>query len=199
MALEWLALLRRAHQEFSRRVDAVTDWSAPTPDTDWDVAALVRHVIVEQQWVPPLLGGLTVAEAESRVRPLGDDLAAEWHRWSGMAIAAWDVAPPAAPVHLSYAVVTVDHYLREQVSDVAVHTWDLARAVGVDATLDPALVAGVWEVFDSQREMLAASGLFGEPVELPDDAPLQDRLIALTGRDPRSTDTESTPPTGGAS
>ncbi|MFF0815264.1 TIGR03086 family metal-binding protein [Rhodococcus sp. NPDC003318] len=198
MALEWLALLRRAHHEFSTRVEAVTDWSAPTPDTDWDTAALVRHVIVEQQWVPPLLGGLTVADAESRIRPLGDDLVAEWHRWSGLAIAAWDTAPPAAPVHLSYAVVTVDHYLREQVSDVTVHSWDLARATGVDATLNPALVSGVWEVFDSQREMLAASGLFGRPVEVDDDAPLQDRLIALTGRDPRP-ETEPTPPTGGGS
>ncbi|GAA4482224.1 TIGR03086 family metal-binding protein [Rhodococcus olei] len=187
MALEWLALLRRAHHEFSTRIEAVTDWSAPTPDSEWDVAALVRHVVAEQQWVPPLLGGLTVADAESRIRPLGDDLVAEWNLFSGLAIAAWDVAPPAAPVHLSYATVTVEHYLREQVSDVTIHAWDLSRAVGVDENLDPALVAGVWEVLDQQRDMLVASGLFANPVAVPDGAPLQDRLIALTGRDPRPT------------
>lgn len=186
MALEWLALLRRAHHEFSTRVEAVTDWSAPTPDTDWDTAALVRHVVVEQQWVPPLLGGLSIAEAEDRIRPLRDDLVAEWDMHSGLAIAAWDAAPPAAPVHLSYATVTVEHYLREQVSDVTIHAWDLARAAGLDEHLDDALVAGVWEVLDEQRDMLAASGLFAEPVPVPDDAPLQDRLLALTGRDPRS-------------
>lgn len=189
MALEWLAQLRRAHHEFSTRIEAVTDWTAPTPDSGWDVRDLVRHVIVEQQWVPPLLSGLTVAEAEGRIRPLGDDLLSEWNLYSGLATAAWDAAPPAAPVHLSYATATVDHYLREQVSDVTIHAWDLARAIGTDETLDPALVAGVWEVLDEQRDMLGASGLFADPVAVPDDAPLQDRLIALTGRDPRPTAT----------
>lgn len=187
MALEWLALLRRAHHEFSTRVDAITDWSAPTPDSEWNVTDLVRHVVVEQQWVPPLVGGLTLADAEQRIRPLGDDLAAEWHLYSGLAIAAWDIVPAAAPVHLSYAVVTVEHYLREQVSDVTIHAWDLARATGTDDTLDPGLVAAVWEVLDEQRDMLGASGLFADPVPVPDDAPLQDRLLALTGRDPRHT------------
>lgn len=59
------------------------------------------------------------------------------------------------------------------------------QATGSDDTLDPQLVAGVWSDLDGQREMLSESGLFADPVDLPDDAPLQDRLIALTGRDPR--------------
>ncbi|MGW0040110.1 TIGR03086 family metal-binding protein [Rhodococcus sp. NPDC003348] len=190
MALEWLALLRRAHHEFSTRIEAVTDWSAPTPDTEWNVTALVRHVIVEQQWVPPLLSGLSIDEAEGRIRPLRDDLAAEWDLYSGLAIAAWDAAPPATPVHLSYATVTVEHYLREQVSDVTIHAWDLARAAGLDDRLDSRLVAGVWEVLDEQRDMLAASGLFADPVPVSEDASPQDRLIALTGRDPRPSDNQ---------
>lgn len=185
MALEWLALLRLAHDEFGSRVEAVTDWTAATPATEWDTAALVRHVVTEQQWVPPLLGGLTVAAAEPRIRPLGDDLVAEWTVHSALAIAAWDVAPPAAPVHLSYATVTVDHYLREQVCDVAVHTWDLARAAGLNETLDPELVENVLDVLDRQRDVLTASGLFAPPVPVSDDADPQDRLIALTGRNPR--------------
>jgi uncharacterized protein (TIGR03086 family) len=186
VALEWLALLRQAQHEFSTRVESITDWSAPTPDTDWDVTALVRHVVVEQQWVPPLLGGLTISEAEERIRPLReDDLVAEWNQYSGLATAAWDVAPASSLVHLSYAVVTVDHYLREQVCDITVHAWDLARATGADEALDTRLVAAVWDVFDEQRDMLGASGLFAAPVPVPDDAPLQDRLLALTGRDPR--------------
>jgi uncharacterized protein (TIGR03086 family) len=195
VALEWLALARRAMQEFGSRVDAVTDWSAPTPDTDWDVADLVRHVVVEQQWIPPLLSGLSLAEAGDRVRPLGADLAAEWHRFAGLAAAAWEVAPLAAPVRLSYGTVTVEHYLREQVSDITIHSWDLARAAGLDETLDGALVEAVWEVFDAQREMLSASGLFAAPVEVPPEAPLQTRLLALTGRDADSP--RGAGPTGG--
>ena len=70
-------------------------------------------------------------------------------------------------------------------SDVAIHTWDLARAVGADEELDTELVEAVWTVFEPQKETLAASGLYAPPVPLPDDAPLQQRLLAVTGRDPR--------------
>ncbi|MFI6430447.1 TIGR03086 family metal-binding protein [Rhodococcus oryzae] len=195
MAMGWLELQRRSHVEFGTRIEAVTDWSAPTPDTDWDTEQLVRHVITEQQWVLPLVGGLTVAKAQAHVHPLGDDLVAEWQRYSGLATAAWAVAPPATLVHLSYGTVPLERYLREQVFDVTVHSWDLARAAGLGETLDPELVAAVWEEAEAQREMLSASGLFAPPVSVPDDAPLQVRLLALTGRDARSAPTAG--PTGG--
>ena len=193
MALGWLELQRRSHVEFGTRIEAVTDWSAPTPDTDWDTEQLVRHVITEQQWVLPLVGGLTIVKARAHVHPLGDDLVEEWRRYSGLASAGWAVAPPATMVHLSYGTVPLERYLREQVFDVTVHSWDLARAAGLDETLDPELVAAVWEEAEAQREMLSASGLFAPPVAVPDDAPLQVRLLALTGRDARSTPTPDRP------
>ncbi|HEY2643147.1 MAG TPA: maleylpyruvate isomerase N-terminal domain-containing protein [Galbitalea sp.] len=62
MDFDWLNLQIRAHEEFGRRLEAVTDWHAPTPDTDWDVADLAIHVIREQQWVPLLLDGKTIEE-----------------------------------------------------------------------------------------------------------------------------------------
>ena len=71
---DWLRVQQQAHLAFGDRLALVTDWSAPTPDEDWDVSALVRHVIEEQQWVPLLLAGRTVGEARSRLEPLGDDL-----------------------------------------------------------------------------------------------------------------------------
>ena len=98
--------------------------------------------------------------------------------------AAWSEADPESMVTLSYDTVPVHEYLREQVSDVAIHSWDLARAVGADETLDEELVAAVWTVFEPQRDTLAASGLYAAPVPLPEDAPLQWKLLALTGRDP---------------
>jgi uncharacterized protein (TIGR03086 family) len=183
---DWLALQKQAHREFATRIGAVTDWDAPTPDTDWTVRDLVEHVIEEQQWVPHLLQGSTVAEAQRKILPLGDDLRAEWRLYSLAATLAWDAAPADAVVHLSYDSVAVADYLREQVSDVAIHSWDLARAVGAPEELDPALVEAVWTVFEPQRDTLSASGLFDSPIPLPDDAPLQLRLLALTGRDART-------------
>ena len=182
---DWLALQKRVHHEFEMRLAAVTDWDAPTPDTGWTVRDLVAHVIEEQQWVPWLLAGKTVTKAQHHVEPLREDLRAEWSLYSLAATTAWEQTSTEKSVHLSYDTVTMADYLREQVSDVAIHTWDLARAVGADEQLDTELVEAVWTVFEPQKDTLAASGLFAPPVPLPDDAPLQHRLLAVTGRDPR--------------
>ncbi|MGN6206387.1 TIGR03086 family metal-binding protein [Humibacter sp.] len=182
---DWLRVQQQAHLAFGDRLALVTDWSAPTPDEDWDVSALVRHVIEEQQWVPLLLAGRTVGEARSRLEPLGDDLVAEWERYSADATAAWASVDPHARVNLSYDTVPASAYLREQASDVIVHTWDLARAVGADENLGETLVAAAWTVFEPQKDALEASGLFASPVPIDEDASLQSRLLALTGRDDR--------------
>lgn len=179
---DWLALQKQAHREFARRLDAVTDWTAPTPDSEWDVRDLVRHVVEEQQWVPHLLDGRTIREARRALAPLSENLRDEWRLYSLAATSAWASAKPDALVHLSYDTVPVADYLREQVSDVTIHSWDLARATGAPEELDAQLVEAVWTVFEPQRDTLAASGLYAPPVPLPDDAPLQWRLLAITGR-----------------
>ena len=184
MTHDWLELQNTAAAEFGARIDLITDWAAATPDTEWTVTDLVRHVVREQQWVPPLLRGLGVLDARRSLAPLGPDLAREWATHSALAAAAWAATPADTPVTLSYDTVTASDYLREQVSDVTVHSWDLARATAADESLDPALIEAVWTVFEAQRDTLEASGLFASPVPADENAPLQTRLLALTGRDP---------------
>ena len=185
MTQDWLELQRRAHREFDQRLAAISDWDASTPATEWTVRDLVRHVIEEQQWVPYLLAGSSIATARKELEPLRDDLRAEWQLYSLAATTAWEATSPDIMVQLSYDTVTMEEFLREQVADVAIHTWDLSRATGADETIDASLVEAVWTVFEPQKETLAASGLFASPVPVPDDAPLQQRLLAVTGRDSR--------------
>ena len=96
---DWLELQRTAHEEFSRRLEQVTDWEAPTPDTDWNVRQLVQHVIDEQQWVSALLTGMTTRQAQGLLNPLSDDLKAEWRQHSERATTAWRCGswPAAGP------------------------------------------------------------------------------------------------------
>ena len=186
MAYAWLDLQLRAHREFGRRLLAVTDWHAPTPDTDWDVSDLARHVIREQQWVPLLLAGKSIEEVGDDIDAIDDnDLLGEWQRWSSIATIAWESAPFDMTVQLSYDTVTMIDYLKEQTADVAIHSWDMARATQSDEHLDDLLVEATWTIFEPQRETLAATGLYDDPVQLDPDAPLEWRLLAITGRDPR--------------
>lgn len=185
MSFNWRELQNTAHIEFAARLANVTDWEGETPDTEWNTRQLVTHVIDEQRWVPLLLAGHSVADAESRLEPIGDDLVAAWAHFSTGALDAWAAVDLDAPVQLSYDTVPARAYLSEQVSDVTIHSWDIARATNSAETLDDDLVAAVWTIFEPQRDTLELSGLFASPVPIPDDAPLLLRLLALTGRDGR--------------
>ena len=57
---------------------------------------------------------------------------------------------------------------------------------GADDTLDPALVAHVWENIAPAAPLLASSGRFGEGASgtVDDDASLQTKLLDATGRRP---------------
>ena len=69
--------------------------------------------------------------------------------------------------------------------ELVVHGWDLARATGQAYDCDPStleVVLGFVGQFADQPE--ARQGLFGPVVEVPPTAPLLDRVIGLTGRDP---------------
>ena len=57
-----------AIREFGTRVEQIGDdqWESATPCTEWDVRALVAHMVDEQRWVPYLLGGGSVQDAGDR-------------------------------------------------------------------------------------------------------------------------------------
>src|SRR5437773_10949078 len=61
-------LFRRGAERFGAHVQAVRDdqWHLPTPDSEWDVRALSRHLVHELLWVPELFAGKTVAEVGDR-------------------------------------------------------------------------------------------------------------------------------------
>jgi uncharacterized protein (TIGR03086 family) len=179
-------LLTRATEGFTRRLDGVRDdWTAATPCTEWDVRALLNHVLVELLWVRPLLAGQTVDDVGDRFDGdlTGDDPPAAWRAaLSDATSAVRDLGDPSRIVHLSYGDVTAEHYIQELVSDVLLHTWDLARATGGDDRLDDELARLVLAWTEPKAEMLAASGYFGTPVSVPADAGVQTRLLALVGR-----------------
>lgn len=177
----WLALQKRAHAAFELRLSAVTDWSAPTPDTEWDTRALVLHVVREQRYAHTVLSG--GHDSLIRLEPVASDLRGEWRRVTDQMQEAARAVDPAAMFLLGRDRVSALELIQEQVADATVHAWDLARATGSDERLDEELVAAVWELFAPQEATLRASGLYATPVPIAEGAPLQSRLLAITGRD----------------
>jgi uncharacterized protein (TIGR03086 family) len=184
-----VGLFGRAVDEFARRVVAIEhgQWTAPTPDTEWDVRALVNHIVVEDLWAPPLLEGRTLAQVGDRFDgdQLGDDPVATWRRASAGAVAA--VGEDGAldrVVHVSFGDIPGWDYVSQLTCDHVIHAWDLARAIGANERLDPDLVDFAYEYLSPQVDGWRSAGVFGPGVEVPTGADRQSQLLALSGRRP---------------
>jgi uncharacterized protein (TIGR03086 family) len=66
--------------------------------------------------------------------------------------------------------------------DVLVHTWDLARAAGLDERLDPGEVHRAFEAALPMDEMLRSAGACGPKLDPPADTDEQTRFLAFLGR-----------------
>ncbi len=73
-----------------------------------------------------------------------------------------------------------------RVADAALHAWDLARAIDAPTALDDELVQFLWDDVQPRRDMMLASGLFGDGPSgsVGEDASLQHRYLDLMGRRP---------------
>jgi uncharacterized protein (TIGR03086 family) len=106
-----------------------------------------------------------------------DGLAAAWSEpeaWTGMTKAGGLDLPGEVA-----GVVALD--------EIVVHGWDVARSTGQPYAVDPDLLETVHAFvipFADPDSPMPREGLFGPPVPVPADAPLLDRVIGLTGRDP---------------
>ncbi|HEX2285020.1 MAG TPA: TIGR03086 family metal-binding protein [Mycobacterium sp.] len=69
-------------------------------------------------------------------------------------------------------------------TEVVIHGWDLARATGQHYDVDPASAEAVLKNVEATAAEGPVEGLFGPAVPVAGDAPVLDRIIALSGRDP---------------
>jgi uncharacterized protein (TIGR03086 family) len=170
---------------FSDRVAAVPDdaWERPAPCEGWVARDVLRHLV---EWVPGFLANVAAIDLPP-LPSVDDDPGAAWETLRRALQSVLDdpsesereIAGPMGPTTVAGAI---DQFI---LGDVLVHTWDLARATGLDETLDPdevqRMLAGMESV---PEEVLVGSGHYGPRVAVPHDADAQTRLIAITGRQP---------------
>lgn len=182
---EIAARYRRVAGRFTARVEEVPPeaWELPAPCEGWVARDVVRHMV---EWMPAFLssaGGPRLPTGPS----VDDDPAGAW-RTLTTAIEGLLDDPDAASSEISHPQAGT-HRLDEAIAtfflgDVVVHTWDLARATGLDETLDADVVHDMLVGMEPMDEMLRQSGHYGPKVAVPVDADEQTRLIAFTGRQP---------------
>lgn len=185
-----------ASDGFARRLRLVGigQWTRPTPCTDWNVRALVNHVTQGNLNYVRLLGGASAAEF-LRMRDedaLGDDPLGAFLASVDRAVAAFAEPDALRRVvdHPSGALPGLQA-VAVRTTDTAVHTWDLARAIGADDALDPSLLSwiddNIHQIYANMAEtpvsQQSTHRFFAAPVgEPPPGASTQERLLHLFGR-----------------
>jgi uncharacterized protein (TIGR03086 family) len=181
---------RRVGDLVSNVPDGMLD--APTPCPAYTLGDLVEHV-----------GGLASAFTGAAAKDLGDAtsqgpsgdasrLGEDWRSriprsLAGLADAwrdpaAWTGMTKAGGVDLPGEVAGL-----VALDELVIHGWDVARATGQAYEVDAGsleAVHGFVAQFSEPGMEEARAGLFEAVVEVPENAPLLDRVIGLTGRDP---------------
>lgn len=149
-------------------------WSSPSPCDGWIARDIVRHVVEFSAQVltekgvehPPRYAdfagppGAFRATRDFVVRVLDDP-----------------ATPPKVASFLHWSLSF----------DLPQHGWDLAMATGQDPTMDADEVELLWGSLNGDPaswDWQRANGWYGPPVVVPEDAPLQDRVLGLLGRNP---------------
>lgn len=165
------------------RADQLAD---PTPCDDFDVRALLDHLLTVLRKVAAMGRGQGPFDVPPNGRIAEDGWLAAWYDAAQDVEAAWwATSTLARVVTLPWATLSGAGTLRVYLNEVTVHTWDLAVATGQTPAWDRDVLL---VAFDAIRAGLPAGqrrdAPFADVVAVPAGAPLIDRLVAWNGRQP---------------
>lgn len=160
----------------------------PTPCTEFDVAQLRHHML---GWLATFAAGFADPNGQAAAGPdayeVPVDAAAAVRTAADQLDRAVRAGAADRPLRLGGSAMPGDMALSMILWEYQVHGWDLARATGqawsppVAATLESLAFAPAMLTDDFQGQGKS----FGPRVDVPHDASPLDRLLGVSGRDPR--------------
>ncbi|MEY4231005.1 MAG: hypothetical protein RLZZ362_1854 [Actinomycetota bacterium] len=167
-------------QGFDARVQAAPadSWANPAPCEGWTARDVVTHVGNN------LLGlGAALAGSEPRQISADEDIVAAWDEARDSFTAGLTTGDLTANVTGPFGPMPAGQLIgRFVATDLLVHTWDLARAVGGDETLPADIVAAAYSGLKPMDAMIRQPGVFGPKTEAPEGADLQTEFLCFLGR-----------------
>jgi uncharacterized protein (TIGR03086 family) len=187
------------HAEMTAAADAASrvagnvrpdQFGEPTPCTDWDVRTLLNHLIL---WTSYSLerrahGESVAPELMERDFAADPDFAAAYRAQLDRALAAW--ADPAVwdrELNVMGSPTPASDVAALIVAEMVLHSWDLAVATGQSYEVPDATASAALAAVEANAELFRQYKGFAEPVTVPEGAPVLDRTLALSGRDPHWT------------
>ena len=165
------------------------DLANPTPCEGWDARALIEHMIGVVQNFNAAFGGaqLTPPTSQGTAGLAGDDPATSYKQAADALMRA--IRKPGAldqTIKLPFAEMPGSQAINVVIGDQSIHTWDLAKALGKPFTMDEEIASGILALLHQlvTPERRGPGQAFAHEVPCPASAPVQDRLLAFSGRQP---------------
>jgi uncharacterized protein (TIGR03086 family) len=172
-----LMLYRRASDWTGEKfAGAENDLDARTPCDDWDVRTPMNHVLDTQRYFAGSARGDEVSPPSPNPPALiSDEPRTDFERARQDVLEVFGQPGVIEATGPSLAIAF---------SDQLVHGWDLARATDQDATMPEGLADAAYGMIHGRLSDDQRKGMFKPAVDVPDDASMQDKLLAYTGRQP---------------
>ena len=154
----------------------------PTTCAEWDVRAALDHLI-GATWMFTLVNQGRAVGEDARGIGGGDPMAALTEAAAANAV-LWHT-PGAFDGERAFPFGTfpADAAAMMNLSEVVVHTWDVATALGADATMDPSAAVMLDDFYAAMSlDPYRAHGAFGAEGRVDPGAPPAARLLARLGR-----------------
>lgn len=172
---------RMLADDFGARVNAVPEgaWDNQSPCTEWRARDVVAHVTNNARRISALARGQEPPEPGT-----DEDPVAAWAETRALMeavladpdLASTSIPGPMGPMPVETLVG------RFICTDILVHTWDLARATGLDETINAEAAAAAHQGLLPMDAMIRQPGVFGPKVDCPENADVQTQLLTFLGR-----------------
>jgi uncharacterized protein (TIGR03086 family) len=158
-------------------------YAQPTPCTEWDVQALLGHMVGVMMNMERGVTGAALLPDMNGVA-LDTDVAAQFATASDRTLAAWrsrglegeiDVGAGPMPAALGASINLVD---------TTAHAWDLARATGQDEMLPDALADTSLQVAEGFVDGVRQFAGINPAIPVASDASPTAKFVAYMGRQP---------------
>jgi uncharacterized protein (TIGR03086 family) len=164
-----------------------TELGGRTPCDEWDVQALLNHIILWSSYsLERRAQGESVApELMERDFAAAPDFAADYRAQLDRALAAW--ADPAVwdrELDMMGTKTPAANIGALIIAELVLHGWDLAAATGQDYVVSDRAAEAALQAVEANAEIFRQYKGFADPVPTAADAPVLDRVLALSGRNP---------------
>ena len=167
-----------------RRV-ADKDWDNQSPNAEWSAKETLGHVIWGMKRMQSAITGDAPPAEQAEGEVAGDRPAETWDAVRENLLDALDHhGVLQKEIETPFGNMTMDEALGKFVFDALTHAWDIAQATGVDAAIPADLAEKGLSVLMAFGDAVRGPGVFDDAVEVDDDAPIQDKFIAYSGRQP---------------